>query len=323
VANQKIVLYQCGTPQPTVAGANITIPVPIKSVTIGDTTSVPYLELLGVTDKITYAADGTGAFVVSACLQDKIPDVNAVNASLAISQIQSTDVFFNFMSPEGNATNSIVFLATADPGVLSVSIVQLFPLGFLTKFASLQRAVYVSFTAAFFNLESKGNDISNNLVSNFNCLTSTVKNQSSQSTQPSVAVVQFNAPSEYNNNTASWQINAFIFESDYISAAGGKILIPSSGTVDKSSPAGPTYSYTTAKDFQNNLNDADILIDETFSDTNISTVYTSLGFSDSSSFKFIKNKQIYMSNKISTDSGTTGNDLFAQFNYLFLIMRYN
>ncbi|KAJ3048503.1 hypothetical protein HDU99_009149, partial [Rhizoclosmatium hyalinum] len=157
-SNETTVLYQCGTPKPDVKAKNI-IAVPITSVTVGDTTVVTYLELLGKRSAIKVTAGGTLGYISSPCVQalvaanpSAIIEADAKNKTHALEQITSTDAYFQWYgSLAKNATNAVTFPASGDPGVAG-------------------RAEWIGFVASFFNLEAKANQISTAFNTNYAAL---------------------------------------------------------------------------------------------------------------------------------------------------------
>lgn len=119
--NEKFVLYQCGTPVPKVEATSI-FSIPINTTVLMDTTSITFLELLGVRDKIKMVA--YPEFVGSACLQAQLkemPKLNSSNVAQATNQMESFDVVFEYLDPTASlAQNSVSFPATADTGVFKV-----------------------------------------------------------------------------------------------------------------------------------------------------------------------------------------------------------
>ncbi|KAJ3032125.1 UNVERIFIED_CONTAM: ATP-binding cassette sub- D member 4 [Siphonaria sp. JEL0065] len=135
-SNETIVLYQCGTPKPTVAGATVTIAYPIQSTTV-----VTFLELLGQRKAIKYTTEGNSGYITSPCVQalvasGVIVETDSKNITKGIAQVDSTGAYFNYMDSAAiHYTNSVSFPASADPGVKG-------------------RAEWLGFVASFFNQEA-------------------------------------------------------------------------------------------------------------------------------------------------------------------------
>ncbi|KAI9016736.1 hypothetical protein DFJ74DRAFT_240487 [Hyaloraphidium curvatum] len=118
-ANETYVLYQCGTPEPTVAGANEYIPVPIDSTSISDTTVITYHELLGKVTALDYVDAFTIGLIVSPCAQKEIADkglkpLDAANETLKEEEIASTDLYTEFSA--SNMTDSVVWVSRPSSG---------------------------------------------------------------------------------------------------------------------------------------------------------------------------------------------------------------
>ena len=116
VGDTKIVAYQCGTPEPTVDGATVTVQIPFESVAVMSTTYVPFFELIGYGQAIK-GVSGTDT-VSSPCLRDaiaagdvsnigsenwapSISDINAVGADAVFAS--AWDVGNNLAGIEGAA----------------------------------------------------------------------------------------------------------------------------------------------------------------------------------------------------------------------------
>ncbi|KAJ3070254.1 hypothetical protein HDU98_006718 [Podochytrium sp. JEL0797] len=296
-SNETIVLYQCGTPKPTVPGATQTISVPIQNMTVGDTTLVTYLELLNQRQAIKFTTSGTLSFISSPCIQqmaaaNQIIESDSKNQSHQIQQIESTAVFFNYFDPlAANVSNAVTFPASADPGLKG-------------------RAEWIGFLASFFNQESLSNTISASLGKNVGQL-STAANAAT-SAKPVVAWIEYQAPysAAY---PAAWIINARQYEIDYTTNAGATLFLPATtvgALVTGASKQATAYSYNTSTALLAALTAVDIIIDESFYDVNSTDFVTSFLVPTTSNLKFIQNKQVYMFNK--EISGTNGGNEFFE-----------
>ncbi|KAJ3313215.1 hypothetical protein HDU76_002702 [Blyttiomyces sp. JEL0837] len=298
LSNETIVLYQCGTPKPTTipAGAKV-FSVPVNNISIGDTTIVTYLELLGVQTSIKYATDSTAQYIGSPCIQkaNSIANIDTANATKATEQLKSVDVNFGFMAAPlvSGLDNYVSFPATNDQGVL-------------------HRVEWLGFVGSFFNKEAMANTIGKTIIDNYNCLSKSAL-AAAGSNMPKVAFVEYDAASDFNNQTESWQINAYQFEKDFAAAAGGVLLEPSAdklppaGSPPPSSPtAGKSYPYGNAKDFLAAIADADIVIDESYGDVNGNDFLKSFGLTAADTkYKFVANQNVWSSNKeINANAGT-------------------
>ncbi|KAJ3072978.1 hypothetical protein HDU98_002460 [Podochytrium sp. JEL0797] len=295
-SNETIVLYQCGTPKPTVAGASQIISVPIQNLTLGDTTIVPYLEFLNQRQAIKFSTDGTLSFVTSPCIQEMVAkDPNAIieadskNATHQIEQVGSTNVYFNYMgSISANVTNSVTFPASADPGVEG-------------------RVEWIGFLGSFFNQEFMANNISSTILTNYAQLAAAIP---STTTKPSLSWVTYQAAfsADY---PAAWQINQAAYQQDLTTAAGATIFTPPTSTnptITGQAIHQTTYTYPTSTALLSAITPVDLVIDLSFYDTNITSFLSSftIASTDTDKYKFLSNKAVYMTNReISPTNGGT------------------
>ncbi|KAJ3214914.1 hypothetical protein HDU67_001063 [Dinochytrium kinnereticum] len=287
LSNEVVVLYQCGTPRPpaTVApNANRTLAVPVRKVSISDTTSVTYLELLGRASAIDYTSGGA-QYIVSPCVQafTGVKDVNSTTPEAASAQLNSTDVFFQFFSSYPT-NNSVVFPVTFDK-------------------TSLNRVDWLNFIGAFFNLEAKANTIVNAIKENYACIKAAATSATS-TPKKTVAIVEYDAPSQFNENVESWKIVNSDYMVELINNAGGQVRVPE--TAGTKTATGTTWTFTKSADLIAALGSSDILIDQTFDADTVAETFKNFGFTETSPLNFIKNKQIYNPNKQINSVGGTG-----------------
>ncbi|KAI9349553.1 hypothetical protein BDR26DRAFT_628315 [Obelidium mucronatum] len=296
-SNETIVLYQCGTPKPTVAGATQIIAVPIQNLTLGDTTVVNFLELLGQRSAIKYTTSGTSGYISSPCVQSLVAsgaiiEVDSKNKTQGIQQIDSTNVYFSYMSSLGkNVSNYVSFPASADPGVKG-------------------RAEWLGFAASFFNQEAKANNIASAIATNFAQLAAAAN---AKPTKPIVAFIEYQAPysAEY---PAAWKIAGHDYQSDFITAAGATHYLPSSSvgaTVSGATKQATVYSYNNSAAFLAALAPVEIVIDLSFYNVNSTDFTTSFAITaaNSGAYKFIQNQKVFfMNNQINAANG--GNNWF-------------
>ncbi|CAG8531846.1 5654_t:CDS:2, partial [Scutellospora calospora] len=272
---ENFALVQCGTPVPTNLPAGTKIfNISLNNVAILDTSVVPFLEVLGLRSNIA-ALDPTS--VTSPCLQllsanSSVVTISMTNTTLATEQLTKVDSVFNSMVDLTNP-KAISISASSDPGPLN-------------------RAEWLKFYSAFFNLEDKANTIYNQISDNYNCL----KSLSKTNNPPTVAWVSYNAPSSFNNNTASWTINDAIYKKIYTENAGGSYF--------NTTP----HLYSTSASFLSAIANVDILIDETLTALNITEVYTNYNLNSNDIYKFVKNQAIYREDGLI--SPTDGRDWF-------------
>ncbi|KXS11173.1 hypothetical protein M427DRAFT_443851 [Gonapodya prolifera JEL478] len=225
IANTTTVLYQCGTPAPAngsiPAGAKV-VAVPVVNATLSDVTSLTFIELLGKRTTLSYI-DGVD-FIVSPCIQQlnatgAVDELESANQTLQDAQFLSTSVVFG--SPFGAAPepNFISFSATSAP-------------------SPLLRSSWINFISLFYNAESDAATVLNSINASYTCVSGAAKNASTAvATPPTLAWAQYNAPSQYNNNTASWQFNNASYKLAYTRDAG-------------LTPLNSAAKFTSAADFQ-------------------------------------------------------------------------
>ncbi|KAI8612879.1 hypothetical protein BC830DRAFT_1134802 [Chytriomyces sp. MP71] len=292
-SNETVVLYQCGTPKPTVPGATVIIPVPIQNVTIDSTTIVTYLELLGQRNAIKYTTSGTNGYISSPCIQaimantpTAIQETDDKNPANQITQIQSTQAYFQYYSSiAANVSNAVTFPASADPGEFG-------------------RAEWLGFVGSFFNLEAMANNITNTLVSNYKALSA---NANQAPFKPIVAWIEYDqayaGSAGFPATPASWKVNANDWQRNLTTGAGATFFTPPAGSKGVlASTYGVSYTYTKVEDLLADLSSVDIVVDESFYDVNSTDFATS--FNDRAEFlggasahKFVSNGQIYMYNR--------------------------
>ncbi|KAJ2664009.1 hypothetical protein IWW48_001021 [Coemansia sp. RSA 1200] len=249
------VLYQCGSEKPNVAGAAAYIPVPVSKSASWSTSANVFLQALGVQNTLRNL--GTAPSVVSACLQKLLEDViapfNEANETATDSQELANDVVFNMPGGEDDPANTVL---TAE----------------YMESSALGRSEWLKFFAAFFNAEERANDLFEQIEANYDCLASKAAAEYND-IRPVVAWTSYAAPTEYNNNTAYWQISYADYKYDVVRDAGARML----------NTTGPQATmFDSAAAFLDALEDADILIDESFVSYSYDDLMSKYGVSDSS-----------------------------------------
>ncbi|KAL9542589.1 hypothetical protein MBANPS3_008534 [Mucor bainieri] len=271
------VLVQCGTPAPTdVNNATEIYQVPITKAAAMETTVVPYLEMIGAAESIKLIADGS--LVSSPCFQKylntgDIAQLSATNETLQAEQIKNVQVQFgaNPYDTVADTNNTVTTAQTYEPDVLG-------------------RSSWLSYYAAFYNLESVANSLTKNMTDNYNRLKEAA---SHYPTKPVVAWTTYDAPSQYNNNTASYILSEASYKVGLTNDAGATMLNASSTT------------FASAADLLKAISNVDILIDETFIGSNLTAFLQNYNISeaDQSKYKFLTNKKVYREDGILTSSG--------------------
>ncbi|KAI8352270.1 hypothetical protein B0O80DRAFT_370202, partial [Mortierella sp. GBAus27b] len=282
--NQTYVLTQCGTPAPnaTLFGNNtLFFNVPVKNVASLATTAVAYIEMLG--KRSALKAVDTEGLVSSPCVQyglthGEIVGLEDKNLTLRADQFKSVDLVFNSMAggDADIANKTVVTSEVADPGPLN-------------------RAEWLEFYAAFFNLEESAQKLTASINNNYNCFK---KAANAKPNKPVVAWASYEAPSTYNNNTASWSFSPADYKRILTADAGATFF---NGTT--------AAKFSSAADFAAAAKDVDVLIDETFVGDDINAFYTNYGLTASSTLKFVQNKAIFREDGIINPND--GRDWFA------------
>ncbi|KAF9948138.1 hypothetical protein BGZ65_008271 [Modicella reniformis] len=265
--NQTFVLTQCGTPAPNATSfANNTLffEVPVKNVASLATTAVAFIELLG--RRSTIKAVDTEGLVSSPCVQLGLTDgtitgLEDKNMTLRAEQFKSVDLVFSSMTPgDADIRNKTVLTSeVADPGPLN-------------------RAEWLEFYSSFFNLEAPAQVMTATINNNYNCF----KAAANKETKPTIAWASYDAPSVYNNNTASWKLDG---------AAYKRILSVDAGATFFNGTS--THIFLTAAAFADAVKDVDVLIDETFVGDDIAAFYKNYDLTATSTHKFIQQKAIF------------------------------
>jgi hypothetical protein len=173
--NETYVLYQCGTPKPSISLlSNVKFfSIPLTAVSVPDATSAAFLEALNLLGRIAYVT----SYANNPCLQYLSSSTgcsllsSAANAPDISNQSDSTAVFNYENDP--TLPRSVAFTATADPGALN-------------------RAEWIKFMSLFFNGEATANSMFKAVSSNYNGISKVAKAiSSSMAKPPIVAWVQW------------------------------------------------------------------------------------------------------------------------------------
>ena len=139
-ANEKYVLYQCGTPAPSGYDGYKMFSIPLSKVAVEDSSAQRLLELLGERMAVRYMQT---QWAQSPCFQYLVEEGEVAamepawggDAAKRTSQLQQVGALFQFSA--STRSKSIAITASADPG-------------------PLQRADWVEFMSSFFNKEAEG-----------------------------------------------------------------------------------------------------------------------------------------------------------------------
>ncbi|KAG0237805.1 hypothetical protein BGW42_008426 [Actinomortierella wolfii] len=265
------VLYQCGAPKPDAAlfpNNTVILEIPLKSVGTLATTTLTYLEMLGKRSAVKVV--DTEGLVTSPCVQaglakGEIKGVEDKDQTIRAQQLNSVDaVFATFSSDPSVQNKSVITFETADPGPLN-------------------RVEWLEFYSTFFNLEKEAQERTAKINNNYNCFKSLA---TAKGNKPVIAWASYDAPSQFNNNTASWVISNAAYKKILTEDAGATFFFPGDAKLT-------THKYATAEEFATGVANVDILIDESVVGTDYASVLQNYKLTETSTLKFVKNKAIY------------------------------
>ncbi|KAJ2827178.1 hypothetical protein FBU31_003240 [Coemansia sp. 'formosensis'] len=280
--NNTYVLYQCGTSKPSVKNVSAFIPVPVKSSAAWATTAAIFLEALGVQNTVKNL--GTAPSLVSACLQELLKDViepfNDSNSTDTDHQEQSNDVVFNM--PGGLDTNTTNTVYSTE----------------YLESSALGRSEWVKFFGAFFNAEERANKLFDSVDSNYQCF-SAKANKEYNDIRPVIAWTSYAGPTQYNNNTAYWQISFASHKYDIVRDAGARML---------NTTGAQSTMFSTSQAFLRALKEVDIVIDESFVSYNYSTLLKNYGIADpkQANYSWLATGRVFRPDRIQSTSGGLG-----------------
>lgn len=275
-ADATFVLYRCGTTPPPASDvpANATMfSVPLKKLSTGLTTVVGFLDVLGLADGKAAVVDMS--YVTSPCLQKlaaadcgKVLHKSAYGGDWASSVTGASNI--NFVDAYGTGATSteidVEFDASSDPGALN-------------------RAEWIKFIAAFFNLEPLANERYDAIKASWTATSQRVA--ASNSVTPKVAVAS------YSSYSSAWMIDTAEYKKDLVTHAGGEMLEPT------------TTSFSDSASIREVLKGVDVLIDETYavdpSSYDAAAFKQSFGFTDadvsSGDWPFLTNQKVFRTDK--------------------------
>ncbi|GAA5803887.1 hypothetical protein HPULCUR_009372 [Helicostylum pulchrum] len=275
-SGRNYVLVQCGTPAPT-GLTNVTeiYNIPVTKVAAMETTAVPYLELLGVAESIKVIADGS--LISSPCFQTylssgEVTNLSANNKTLQAEQLASVQAQFGINPYEPISNTTVSTGQTYEPDVLG-------------------RASWISYYAAFYNYENMANEISKKMIDNYQKLTAAAAGYDNP--KPIVAWTTFDAPSQYNNNTASYILSNASYKVGLTKDAYGEMLNSTKSV------------YNSAAELLEAISSVDVLIDETFIGSDLTDFLKNyeIASGEESKYKFLEKKKVFREDGILTASG--------------------
>ncbi|KAJ2892578.1 hypothetical protein IWW38_003170 [Coemansia aciculifera] len=282
--NSTYVLYQCGSAKPSsVKDVSAYIPVPVNSSAAWATSAAIFLEALGVQNTVKNL--GTAPSLVSACLQELLQDVitpfNDGNSTDTDHQEQSNDVVFNMPGGEDTNTTNTVYSTE------------------YLESSALGRSEWVKFFGAFFNAEERANKLFDAIDTNYQCFASKADKEYND-IRPVIAWTSYAGPTQYNNNTAYWQISFADYKYDIVRDAGARML----NTTGKQSTM-----FSTSQAFLRALKDVDIIIDESFVSYNYSALMKNYGIADvkqATNYSWVATGRVFRPDRVQSTSGGLG-----------------
>ncbi|KAI9178779.1 hypothetical protein H9P43_005441 [Blastocladiella emersonii ATCC 22665] len=244
---------------------NATFEIPVKSVGAFDTTSVPYLELLG--KRAAIAAASNPEYVSSACFQKlvaagTIKKVDEKNQASATSTVAPLDAIFSGIGATPGLADGkwVTQSASSDPGAFN-------------------RAEWLEYFAQWFGLEGDAQKTTTEILARYTAAKEAAK-KAAVASPLKVAWVSYSAPASFNGNKASWSISAAAYKKDLVTDAGATMVTPSVST------------FSDVAEFRKQLTEVDVVINESFKfNETLSGFAQAFGVDDN--FKFMKNKQVY------------------------------
>ncbi|KAG0261365.1 hypothetical protein BG011_001078 [Mortierella polycephala] len=277
------VLVQCGTPAPEASmftNGTVFVTIPVKNAASLATTALAYIEMLGRRSALKLV--DTEGLVSSPCVQMGLDSKDIIgledkNMTLRAEQFNGADVVFStFGSEPGTEDKSVITSEVSDPGPLN-------------------RAEWLEFYSTFFNLEEPAQALTASINNNYNCFKAAAN---AKSNKPLVAWSSYDAPSKYNDNTASWILSGAPYKQILTADAGGEFY---NGTTSS--------TFTSAADFAAALKDVDVIIDETNTGVDMNAFLQNYQLTADADYKFLKNKAVFREDGIVNPND--GRDWFA------------
>ena len=255
-ANEKYVLYQCGTPAPSGYDGYKMFSIPLSKVAVEDTTSYKLLELLGEHLTVQYMQT---QYALSPCSQLLVQMGNITNletnTTIKTKQLLQVDALFTY--GVSSVSKSIAITASADPG-------------------PLQRAEWVEFMSLFFNKEAEAMQVFEGIRDRYLCHR---KQVSEHSVKPVVAWAYYSSWSK------EWVITNAAYKHYYLRDAGAQLVGSTNADM----------KFNTTSGLHAALENVDILIDETYSAGayTFSKFLDDYGLQADSTLKFVQNGAVW------------------------------
>ncbi|KAL0485728.1 hypothetical protein AKO1_003287 [Acrasis kona] len=277
--SQVFVLYQCGTPRPSITG--VTPPpkyfsLPVSRVGTLDTVSNSVIEMLGYRSAIKLI--DVDQDVTSPCIQARvnsnlIEQLNQYNKTIYSQQLLTVDaVFGGYVADPRNTT--IATSLEQDPGLPN-------------------RAEWVKFYSVFFNAEASANTLYNGIVTNQNCFISQAKASNAQSTKPTIAWTYYTPAYPTYGILASFTFSNASYVRQLVENAGANLFIPPSNNL----------VYTTNTDFKSLLLNVDIVVDTTYGVSTLANFLSFYNITNPPLYKWYRDSKIFRVDGLQTSQG--------------------
>lgn len=274
---------------------------PLKNVTAAETQLIRYLELIGVRSDII----SSSPYTTSPCLE-KMENEGLVTPF--------TGNLYDFEAAPSNST-SPTFVgyssALVAPTTIqaAVSVEQ-------RDGNMLQSAEWIKFFAPFFGKECEANDIFDGIKERYDCHEAKVEEFKKLFDPVNVAVVSKNFG--YQCGGCEYETDPYFgfsdagYWKDYIIDAGGIPLVETSVFNNLTADVSKGYAFTNLTEFHDLLKEADIVIDYTYLEGDVTTQSIldayNISAADEVDFKFIRDKALWRTDRRVSEDG--GDDWF-------------
>ncbi|TPX70943.1 hypothetical protein SpCBS45565_g01522 [Spizellomyces sp. 'palustris'] len=272
--NLTYVLYMCGTPAPVNPNAAAIISIPVTHVGTEDTTSLTFLEMLGVRQTIKYTTDP--GFITSPCIRKlNIPQFASTPTD---AQMSNVNVTFSWRTPNVNSTKIVRFPATSST-------------------TSLQRYQWIHFLGAFFNKEDRANTVASTIADDYNCIKQ--KAAAAATSQPATVFANY--------YSGTWTLGS-AYTRAYVSDAGGNAA-PSNTTAAQTFDYSTQSAFISLlQNTSDIIYTGDITLDAFYQNLNISSLTAA---STNNAYPWKVNGALWNVNRV-TNNLATANAWFEQ-----------
>lgn len=247
-AKTSYILYQCGTEPPTGMDANLTLAVPLQNgVGLTTTTSLPHLELLGLSNEIR-AYLGDPQWITSPCMLDRIASGETIN----VKYPDDDGAIEGLLAQTGT---DLVIFGDYFEGATIIDAPNFVALAAWKERDNHGIAEWHKFYSLFYNKELEANEQFGTMQSRYECTSKNAKHILADKPRPTVIFAEF---STY---CGGWSIGSCPnFYCDFIEDCSASMLLDDmSGTV-VNPECGMEFKYMTTPEFVAFAKDADVWI---------------------------------------------------------------